>query len=248
MPHPPSRAKLGRSSVRNLQSLQTRNPQTGARLSVHRRRHILAGESPPASAGQLSRAGSRPACLQRPSIRLILSQGRATFSFPSNSPAFSGCCEDGDACAFPQPTFGHFPDRHSGCGRVQLFLLFGHSENQCRHRDHRAIHSADLGVALHGCARPAETNAQRVGAVGLAVAGIALVIGLVRWRGIAPGPRGFVCRSAGCFLFCLLQHWRPRRAGSARSLDSAALHHWQRVPVMAGRESAVEGVISALLA
>ena len=49
--------------------------------------------------------------------------------------------------------------RNARRGRVELFLLRRDSENERRHRHHRAIHRAGLGAAVCSCPRTAETFA-----------------------------------------------------------------------------------------
>ena len=77
--------------------------------------------------------------------------------------------------------------------------------------------------------------------------GIALVIGVFGGAGLRLDARRPVRRSAGCLFLRLLQHRRPRHAGSPRSLDRAALHHRKRVPVLACGQSALEADRGPLL-
>ena len=153
-PRPPSRAKLG-SLVKNTCHC-TRKPVRGY---LYIATAASVGESLPASAAPLSPDGLPGIQALRPIDPLILSQSRAGFSFLVLLPVL-GLLRGWRRLRLPAADLRQdFPDRRSGRCRLQLLLLFGDPEDERRHRHHRAIHGADLGIALHRGARPAATYA-----------------------------------------------------------------------------------------
>jgi len=93
---------------------------------------------------------------------------------------------------------------HAGCGRIELFLLRRHPENERRHRDYRAIYCAGVGSVVRGRAGSAKLSLQKVAAVGVAIAGIALTIGIVGTKSAAAlhlGSWGFIAALLASFSF-----------------------------------------------
>ena len=75
-------------------------------------------------------------------------------------------------------------------------------------------YTAPIWVLLYTVARGLQkATLQRVTAVGLALTGIALVIGVFGGSGLRLDPIGVMAGLLAAFCLRLLQHWRPRHSG-----------------------------------
>ena len=90
---------------------------------------------------------------------------------------------------------------HSRRGRVQLPLLPRDSKNRRSHRHHLAIHGANLGIAIYRRARPTEAHGSANRGRGLAVTGIALVIGIFGSTGFRLDAIGVIAALGAAFSF-----------------------------------------------
>ena len=109
---------------------------------------------------------------------LVLSQARTTFSFLAVLLFLLPTRGGQRRLRLLSPILAGSLPRPRGRGRSNYFYYRRHPADECRHRHHRAIHRAGLGAGLHGRPRPRKATVPKMTAVALAIAGIALVIGL----------------------------------------------------------------------
>ena len=154
------------------------NSASAARLFVHCLRRVSLGSVRRLGPRRFHRQTAAGTARCTPSIPLILSQTRTTFSLLVLL-ADPRLCKGLAAHQAAGARSGVLlPSGNAWSRGFELFLLRGHSKNQCRHRHHRAVHRSSLGSVLRRRPPPAKAHAQKVAAVALAVTGIALVINL----------------------------------------------------------------------
>ena len=181
------------------------------------------GGSPPPWAARLS-----PAIFAR---RQISRRDQSAYPFAKSRNAVSGSIV-ADPVSAPRLACANCPTRRfdpsfcsgrSGCSRVELSLLRGHSAHQRRDRHHRAIHRSGLGSALHGGAwRAASIVATKLGRR----TGRCRLHSRGRPRRLGRFSHGYTRshrRPSGCFLIRLLQRRRTHRPRPLRSLEGSAL-------------------------
>ena len=157
-------------------NLASTDPPTRPRLRLHRHCHVLLGSLRHPRPRRLHRPPSRPSRRHR---------YRPPGSFPGPCLVFFlvllailGLSRRPPALRLPVRDLGQlFLIGILGVAASNYFYS-GHSKDERCHRDHCAIHRSHLGADLHHRSRAAKPTLQRVAAVGLAVTGIALVIGL----------------------------------------------------------------------
>ena len=108
-------------------------------------------------------------------------------------------------------------------------------------------YTAPIWVLLYTVARGLQKpTLQRVAAVGLAVTGIALVIGVFGGGGLRLDTIGVIAGLLAAFSFAFYNIGGHNILARHRPLDCAALHHLQRLPVLDRGQPAMEDHRSAL--